>query len=429
MKQYKIDNKVVKANNVVDAVKKFKDTYYQQSEIYRLCVRNQYYTRGTNAEYDKMLTAVYENKWSPEQIAQDINEHSVANWGQYDKILREVKSIMSVKDSVKDSSFEDYLEHMYSYGVKYREVPNDRASGIAYEIKYKDYATGQELKLKAHQYGKHLISHEPGRLVVGDSVKDDDYSYEVIKEQISNENFGKELLLKKAYNGLTRGSMTKEQYEKLVQEIKSLRDSKCKDYYDIHPGAIFKSTSAYRMGGQSVNVYIKVMNVKDGMVVYNYIINRDNKYITQHDPDKSIEEFKKYLSIHGFRPVNTLYDSKDAKYQFPELNERDLDELKKYNLKVVKNIGEDVLVEGSLADLKRYAKNYLAYELHPDYIQDEDIESLSKEEEQAIEDYKRAIAETKDPKLLRLFAHILKEEIEHLEELQSEEIVDTCKRK
>lgn len=53
-----------------------------------------------------------------------------------------------------------------------------------------------------------------------------------------------------------------------------------------------------------------------------------------------------------------------------------------------------------------------------------DIDYLSKEEEKAIADYKAAIANTKDPKLLRLFAHILNEEIEHLEELQSSEIHD-----
>lgn len=58
---------------------------------------------------------------------------------------------------------------------------------------------------------------------------------------------------------------------------------------------------------------------------------------------------------------------------------------------------------------------------------DSDIDYLSKEEEKAIADYKAAIANTKDPKLLRLFAHILNEEIEHLEELQSETVGDSIK--
>lgn len=59
-----------------------------------------------------------------------------------------------------------------------------------------------------------------------------------------------------------------------------------------------------------------------------------------------------------------------------------------------------------------------------DSVKDDDIDYLSKEEEKAIADYKAAIANTKDPKLLRLFAHILNEEIEHLKELQSSETHD-----
>ena len=55
---------------------------------------------------------------------------------------------------------------------------------------------------------------------------------------------------------------------------------------------------------------------------------------------------------------------------------------------------------------------------------DSDIDELSDEERKAIEDYKEAIAKTKDVKLLKLFAHILKEETEHLEELQSGETHD-----
>lgn len=63
-----------------------------------------------------------------------------------------------------------------------------------------------------------------------------------------------------------------------------------------------------------------------------------------------------------------------------------------------------------------------------DSVKDEsETEYLSQEEEQAIEDYKNAIAKTKDVKLLRIYAHILKEETEHLEELQNEELEDSTK--
>ena len=62
-----------------------------------------------------------------------------------------------------------------------------------------------------------------------------------------------------------------------------------------------------------------------------------------------------------------------------------------------------------------------------DSIQDEDIEELSKEEQQAIEDYKKAISGTKDVKLLELYSHILREEIEHLRELNEARTEDSVK--
>lgn len=77
-------------------------------------------------------------------------------------------------------------------------------------------------------------------------------------------------------------------------------------------------------------------------------------------------------------------------------------------------------------EIRRFAeKNHLEVK---NYVKDNDeseIDKLSEEERQAIEDYKNAIMKTNDVKLLKLFAHILKEETEHLEELQSEEVEDS----
>lgn len=76
----------------------------------------------------------------------------------------------------------------------------------------------------------------------------------------------------------------------------------------------------------------------------------------------------------------------------------------------------------SAKSLKDAVKTYSCIKKLKD--EDSDVEFLSEEERQAIEDYKKAISNTNDPKLLRLFSHILKEEIEHLEELQNEEVED-----
>lgn len=82
----------------------------------------------------------------------------------------------------------------------------------------------------------------------------------------------------------------------------------------------------------------------------------------------------------------------------------------------------------ALKDLKEYVDDYDAEVIEfKDSIKDDDIEELSEEEKKAIEDYKAAIANTTDPKLLKIFGHILKEEVEHLEELQNEELEDSIK--
>lgn len=93
----------------------------------------------------------------------------------------------------------------------------------------------------------------------------------------------------------------------------------------------------------------------------------------------------------------------------------------------------DIKHHGEVSELtkKDIEKMGLKYDKWNNQVTDSDAETeyLSQEEEQAIEDYKNAIAKTKDVKLLRIYAHILKEEVEHLEELQNEELIDSCKRK
>ena len=54
----------------------------------------------------------------------------------------------------------------------------------------------------------------------------------------------------------------------------------------------------------------------------------------------------------------------------------------------------------------------------------EEIDYLTEEEEKAVDDYRQAIANTNNPKLLKLYQHILGEELEHIEELSSAEVVE-----
>lgn len=53
---------------------------------------------------------------------------------------------------------------------------------------------------------------------------------------------------------------------------------------------------------------------------------------------------------------------------------------------------------------------------------EEDLAFLTEEERKAVEEYKQAIANTSNPKLLELYKHILEDEMEHIQELQNGEI-------
>ena len=60
-----------------------------------------------------------------------------------------------------------------------------------------------------------------------------------------------------------------------------------------------------------------------------------------------------------------------------------------------------------------------------DSINGDDLDYLIEEEYRAVKDYKKAIESTANSKLLRLYQHILEEELEHIRELQEAKKVDS----
>lgn len=74
---------------------------------------------------------------------------------------------------------------------------------------------------------------------------------------------------------------------------------------------------------------------------------------------------------------------------------------------------------------REYSKAQRELEKKDSCTKDDDTEYLTEEELKAVEDYKRAIANTSDPKMLKIFSHILSEETEHIEELQNGEMTDS----
>ena len=167
----------------------------------------------------------------------------------------------------------------------------------------------------------------------------------------------------------------------------------------------------------------------------------DNHIITADSPTKALEIHK--LLDTKCKDGTAADIVKDLKSRFPGIQLHTESVTGRWTTKgnhwteiEVTSYGENN--KKSVQDYLRYLANKYKTEfswgtrsengiLINDSISDEDVDQLSEEERQAIEDYKRAIAETNDPKMLKLFAHILKEETEHLEELQSGEMEDSLR--
>lgn len=179
---------------------------------------------------------------------------------------------------------------------------------------------------------------------------------------------------------------------------------------------------------------IKDSAIKDSN--FDTVKNAFNKYgvdiikvVNRQDGSKAIYFDKKDEDIYNKPEIRNLYRSGKLRYagsgHFVEVLDSSA-------------INDDIISElpSELDAAKQYAKNanYQAVanicwgivdKLKRMKLADadnSDIDKLSDEERKAIEDYKEAIAKTKDVKLLKLFAHILKEETEHLEELQNRNV-------
>lgn len=83
--------------------------------------------------------------------------------------MAERKENMVSDSSIKDSKFEEFLDTLKKFGVTYKEVPNDSSHGVAYDIRYTKFATGNNIReIAVKSFGKHIIENSPGRIVIGD---------------------------------------------------------------------------------------------------------------------------------------------------------------------------------------------------------------------------------------------------------------------
>lgn len=108
-------------NNVVfnDSIN---DGYYW-NDIRRVCIQNNWYTHGTNAEYDNMFENARTGKWNAEQIAKDIYEHSSLSVN-YQDVLNAIKKLNpnAVTDSVTNDSLKTYQVRTTKDSVEYIQL-------------------------------------------------------------------------------------------------------------------------------------------------------------------------------------------------------------------------------------------------------------------------------------------------------------------
>ena len=143
----------------------------------------------------------------------------------------------------------------------------------------------------------------------------------------------------------------------------------------------------------------------------------------------NVDDYIKHLKSLGYKEVN---DSaiKDYKPNVYKSSSYRIEEKLPNGYGVAKTYGDGLFYvfdkNGDVIDYPSYAFRTNAVEAAKkmkdfDSIKKDSensvIEYLTEEEERAVEDYKKAIQSTSNPTLLKMFQHILQEELEHIEEL------------
>lgn len=114
-------------------------------------------------------------------------------------------------------------------------------------------------------------------------------------------------------------------------------------------------------------------------------------YVLKKSGEK--EFFNSWKEAYNAITTGTIKDSitEDAEiysYQFPPLTAKDLEKANDYELLEVKKVGKDIVLKGSLENLKRFAEKYLGYELVKEYlIKDSLTEDVEDDEDDYSNDY------------------------------------------
>lgn len=247
-----------------------------------------------------------------------------------------------------------------------------------------------------------------------------------------------------------------------IQLVKTLKDKKPTDYAalckqlerkfhtEFNPDPKFNAIEAPEVWGddkldRAIVNYLKSLGYKiefdgvDDAGYYNFIdsVSVDSVRPRRHTARRRIDSVKdkkptdiKALCKQLERKFHTEFNEfGDDAIEAPEVWGDDNLDRKITNY--LKSLGYKIMFDGiDDAGLYNFMDSVSRDDVFTEDDEDDiiDINMLTAEEQKAIADYKKAIAKTKDPQLLKLFGHILKEEVEHLEELENEEVEDSIKR-
>lgn len=164
MKTYKIGKYKIEANSPVEAVKicklldsnKMKDGYYW-NDIRQMCVKHDWYTRGTNSEYNNLFDKATKGEWNADDIALDIYRHS--DGVPFDDIYKEVKKLHIYDSTIRDSWLSEQSKQQFN-----KIIEADKRAEKAGQAKF----AGDKTK---YEFMKEKMMSNKAKFKIGDIVE------------------------------------------------------------------------------------------------------------------------------------------------------------------------------------------------------------------------------------------------------------------
>lgn len=291
-----------------------------------------------------------------------------------------------VDSKVKDDSLDKVVRMLYGYGYKF-DIKS--VGGRRHKITPTEGQNFDKLLEAFDDNGYELL---PGKgeqyfYIVDSKVKDSNYIYEFYYNDIDNED--KRMMRK--YNLEVVGKSGKDRGQRNLAVKGSLENLKryAKDWlgYELHPDYLIpESQFAYDMydsvKDNKINDWtpdevkqFKVEKRARGYGVYykGQLVSKYDDY-DRKEAEEELARLRKYYYVDS-----KTKDARKYVYEFyyPDINSEDKRMMKRYGLTILGKSGKDrgeknLAVMGNLDDLERYCDEWLGYEMHPDYLIEEE---------------------------------------------------------